>query len=314
MKPDWPDFITLHMRKAKRLVPARLQSALALLEKLRDHPSLKLEDHLAARGSSGLQSHETFGDRAHQRFELEPVNRNHGRRSSNLQDWGKSLLDILGGAGFSDLAPGPRGKLIEDAQRAIVGALRGILDQEPLEARVKGRSAEAAIGDLLRQAEGKGKIGEVAQYLVGAKLALRFERDIPVHPANKADRKSRGDQQARLGDFKIGNAVIEVAAGLPDEKHLSQLVAALQDSDVEAWLLTRADRVETWRREVDGRRDIDGRRVVVASIESFVGQNISELGGFSASGKADRLRALFELYNERWVGAVGTPGIRIIVK
>jgi hypothetical protein len=54
--------------------------------------------------------------------------------------------------------------------------------------------------------------------------------------------------------------------------------------------------------------------VVVTSVEAFVGQNITELGEFSAKGKADRLRALFDLYNERWVARVGTPGIRIVAK
>ena len=101
--------------------------------------------------------------------------------------------------------------------------LRDIIEEEPLEARIEGRSAEAVIHDLLLQAEAKGKSGDVAQYLVGAKLALRFKREIPVHPANKSDRKSRSDKDAKLGDFVIENAVIEVAVGLPDEKHLEQI-------------------------------------------------------------------------------------------
>ena len=98
---------------------------------------------------------------------------------------------------------------------------------------MRGRSAEAVIHEVLRQAELKGKSGDVAQYLVGAKLALRFNREIPVFPVNKADRKSRADRDARLGDFQIEDAVIEVAVGLPDEKHVVQIA--------ERW------KTKTWR-------------------------------------------------------------------
>ncbi|MDZ7618898.1 MAG: DUF4928 family protein, partial [Patescibacteria group bacterium] len=174
--------------------------------------------------------------------------------------------------------------------------------------------AEAVIHDVLKQAADKGKSGDVAQYLVGAKLALRFNRDIPVLPANKADRKSRSDREARLGDFQIENAVIEVAVGLPDDKHVAQVAEALEDGDSEVWLLTRADRVATWKCELSSADGIDTKRAVVASVEAFVGQNISELGEFSVKGKIAKLQSLFELYNTQWISKVGTPGMRVMIK
>lgn len=170
------------------------------------------------------------------------------------------------------------------------------------------------IHDVLIQAEEKGKSGDVAQYLIGAKLALRFKRDVPVHPANKSDRKSRSDKAAKLGDFEIENAVLEVAVGLPDEKHLQQVGEILNNSDSEVWLLARADRVAAWKNEIEGIDSIDSKRIVVTSVEAFVGQNITELAEFSTKGKATQLGALFELYNTKWIEQVGTPGIRIILK
>ncbi len=80
------------------------------------------------------------------------------------------------------------------------------------------------------------------------------------------------------------------------------------------WLLTRADRAQTWRTELEKLEDVDSRRVIVHSVEAFVGQNVTELGAFSAKGKALQLEMLFKLYNERWVAKVGTPGIKIVVK
>jgi hypothetical protein len=308
------DLIKKHMRKGNRHVPARLQAALALLERLRDKPSLVLQDHLASRGSSGLESHETYGKRVHDRLHLEKINKNHGRRSSSLQDWGQEVLDRLEHAGFPSASPAAQGQLLDLAQGTFAGVLRGILEQEPLEVRVKGRSAEVVVRELMKQAEEKGKAGDVAQYLVGAKLMLRLNRDVPVHQANKRDRKSLFDPNARLGDFEVEDAIIEVAVGLPDEAHVAKIAEALEDSEKEFWLLTRDDRVATWKNELDVYEDLDARRVVVTSVELFVGQNITELGEFSAKGKAAQLVSLFDLYNERWVANVGTPGIRIVVK
>ena len=43
-------FFQKNMKKGSHFVAARLQTALALLEKLRDNPSLNLDDHLASKG------------------------------------------------------------------------------------------------------------------------------------------------------------------------------------------------------------------------------------------------------------------------
>lgn len=310
---DLDDFSDEHLRKGGRFIPARVQAAMALLERLRERPTLDLTAH-KKHGSSGLESHEKYGDQVHARLNLERINKNHGRRSSSIGDWGQELLDLLEEAGFAAASSTKQGRIIDAVQETLGTILRSILEQEPLEARVKGRSAEAVIRDILKQAEAKGKTGDVAQYLVGAKLMLRLKREIPVVGSNRGDRRARGDEDARTGDFEIENATIEVAIGVPDDKHLAQVAQALEDTDVEVWLLTRHDRVPTWKNELEEYEGVDMRRVVVTSVESFVGQNISELGDFSLKGKAAQLQQLFKLYNDRWVAQVGLPGIRIIIK
>lgn len=306
------------MRKTQSgpYIPARLQSALALLEKLRTQPNLDLESHLASKGSTGLESHETYGNQAHERLEIQAINKNHGRRSSSLQDWGQELLNLLGECGFGGATGAGRRKLIDLAQDQIAARLRAILNEDPIRVGPRGRAVEAVVADVLAQAEEKGKVGEVAQYLVGAKLALRLNLDMTVRAANKADRKSRVDTTARLGDFQVANTVIEVAVGMPDDAHLAKIVEALEDHDCEVWLLTRAERVGAWKTEL-GLCELSSRdlsRVVVASVESFVGQNVSEMGEFSTQGKFEQFENLIAIYNERWVATVGTPGIRIVVK
>ncbi|HEX8341548.1 MAG TPA: DUF4928 family protein [Tepidisphaeraceae bacterium] len=300
------------MREGGRPVLARLESALRLLEKLRELPVLDLGAHLIGRESNRLRAHEAWGSKVHERLGVEAVSNNYGRRSSSLQDWGQQLLDLLRVEGFELLSDAGRLQAIDAAQSTFAAVLQNILEQEPLQARLKGRSAEAVIRELLEQADEKGKSGDVAQYLVGAKLMLRLEIEMPVHPANRGDRRGRGDMDARLGDFEVEDAIIEVAVGLPDEKHLTQIVDALGDGDKEVWLLTRSSRVKTWQDELKDTDEVDRRRVIVHSVEGFVGQNLSELGGFSVKGRAVQLERLFTIYNDRWVAAVGTPGIQIV--
>jgi hypothetical protein len=290
----------------RKLVPARLQAALLLLERLRDHPILVLDEHFSKPGSSGLTSHERYGNQAHQRFGLVPINKNHGRRSSSLRDWGQELLDSLRAAGFED--EGQRTQLIDTAQQFFAAPLRAIINEEPLEARLKNRTAEAIIADLLKQAEEKGKTGDVAQYLVGAKLRLRFNRPFPAVRANLGNRRSRTDPHARLGDFSLEDGVIEVAVGLPDDAHLDQVTDILEESDNEVWLLTRAERVDVWKSELAKLEPKESRRIVVTSVEAFVGQNITELGSFAAKQKAQKLRELFDIYNSEWITALNEPG------
>jgi hypothetical protein len=305
-------FIDAYGRKPNgQIIAARLQAFMVLIERLLDEPSLTLADHWTA-GSSGFRSHETYGKKAHDRHSLTAINRNHGRRSCNLSQWGQKLLDLVAATNFPSSTPIQREEIITAIEAVFARPLRDVIEQEPLRVRLSGRTAESIIEDLILLAEEKGKSGDVAQYLVGAKLQLRFGIEVPVHPANKSDRKSAFDSEAKLGDFEFKNAVIEVAMGQPDDKHLDQIVDALERPGLEVWLLTRGDRVGAWKNEVSHFSEADHRRrTVVTSVESFVGQNITELGEFSSTGKAEQLAALFDLYNMRWVAEVGTPGIRI---
>jgi hypothetical protein len=169
----WKVFLRTHMVNGPRFVSARLQAALALLERLRDFPSLFLTDHLSQSGSAGLKSHESYGEKALQRLHLLAINKTHGRRSSNLPAWGQHLLDTVAAQGFAKAQPEGRRIMLDKAQDTFAAALRIIVEQDPIEARLRDRTAEVVIKDILLAAEEKGKSGDVAQYLVGAKLSCR---------------------------------------------------------------------------------------------------------------------------------------------
>lgn len=312
LKSKLDSLIDLHGRKSGICVPARLQSMLALLESLREQPSLDLADHISGAGQS-LKSHEPLAAQALKRLALTSLNKNSGRRSSNLHAWANPLLEIIASSGFSKATDQHRMELLDQAQQLIGAHLRLLIEEGPLRIKTQGKTAEAIIGELLKQADKKNKGGDVAQYLVGAKLSIRLQIDIPVHGANKGDRKSHADKAARLGDFEIGNSIIEVAIGIPDEKHLQQIEQILDSTDREVWLLTREDRVASWKNEVSNLFGKRVSRIVITSVESFVGQNITELAGFSANAKIERITELVDLYNHKWVDTVGSPSIRVYI-
>lgn len=129
------DFADEYFKKSGRFVPGRLQAALALLERVRTHPVAVLGEHLATSRQS-LISHETLGEEALARFNLPALNKNHGRRSSNIGEWGQQLLDLI--------KDGRTGKVslrsVESIQASLAALLREVAEGEPMLARLHARS------------------------------------------------------------------------------------------------------------------------------------------------------------------------------
>lgn len=294
----------------QRLIPARLQAGLSLTERLRDVPSLDLESHLV-HGSSAIHSHANYGERVHERLGLRRIDAFYGRHSGRLREWGQLMLDAIAARGFAGAAPPARNILIDEAQDELAKALK-IVEEQPLMVILGKQTAESLIHDLLVVAAEKGVLREVAWCLVGAKLTLRFGAS--SLGGRSCDDSGVVDANDVLSDLKIHSAVIKVAVDPVNTKGLRRIAETLKKSGTEVWLLTRSDRVNGWRSEVDDADDIDGKRVVVTSVEAFVGQNITELAEFSISGKTTQLSALFEIYNSQWIAKVGTPGMRIVLK
>jgi hypothetical protein len=134
---------------------------------------------------------------------------------------------------------------------------------------------------------------------------------IPRHTFNKGDRRHLGDKHARLADFQIANTAIEVAVGPCDDKHIEQIVAVLRNPDIVFRLLVRSSRLRIWTDELALRSNIRHERLVVTSIESFVGQNISEIARFDSKTSRSTLRELIDIYNHEWVDHLGPATLRV---
>jgi len=299
------------LEQGGRLVLARLLAALALLERQREHWSADLDDHMSGAGSTGLKSHERLGAAACQRLRIIPPKKTtHGRRSSDLRNWGPKLLRLLDGMGMSAMEPDARHLAIDAAQQPLGDAVRDLLEHQPMVVRSRNRSVAAIVGEIIELAEERDRSGEVSQYLVGAKLGVRL--DVPITPigANVADRRKWELSQERLGDFQIASTVVEVAMGRPDDKHIDQVAGILDATSYEIWLIVRSDRREQWLKELaDG--EVDLNRVVVIGLNEFIGQNVGEMGGLDRPATLERFRRVIADYNENWVKVLAHDGLRI---
>jgi hypothetical protein len=166
VNPSIREFAEKHFRKGPAYVPGRVQACLVLLERLREHPSLRLADHETGQSKAGIKSHETLARQWQSRYEIPAINSNSGRRASNLQSWGQPLLDLLRASGFESAPRRPA--ILNEWQSELVELLRSVLEASPISATMRGRSEESTIAAILDDAVDRGLAGQVAQYLVGA--------------------------------------------------------------------------------------------------------------------------------------------------
>ena len=143
----------------------------------------------------------------------------------------------------------------------------------------------------------RGQGGAVAQHLVGAKLQVRFPNtDIGNCAYSAAD-----EQSGRCGDFQVGHTAFHVTVA-PTPAHVQRCKQNLRDG-IQPFVIVPDSKINRARVliDVDGIAD----EVAVESVESFVGQNISELAEFTPDRFITTLGDLLRTYNCR-VAAVET--------
>jgi len=305
-KNSFTVWLDAHMKKGGADVPARLVVVMALLERLRQKPSLEVGEHVSKSGMQ-LEEHNHFAALALDHFKITSPVREWGRRSSNLQAWIEPLFDWLKSCGYDSVSTSEQQDMLRDAQSTVAQRLEIINQGKPLIARFNKGTARAVIADVLDQAQEKKRAKDVAEYLVGAKLQLRLGE------AAATPKNVNTPNRNQPADFPIGSAAIEVTVNPADSRHLSQIQRILKDTTWQVWLLVRLRDREKWQNVVDASLDEQlAGRVVITDIETFVGQNISEIGAFDETRVVGTLSKLFELYNERWLPEAGTSGLRIV--
>lgn len=293
------------LKKQKGFAPkGTVCGALVVLERLKENWDLNIETHTApggsqVRGASGAAAKTIlarFGET--RRFTAEG-----GRTNRGLRGDIQKLLSALGESGIGKFGEEARVRTLEHMQAFLVAKVREFHNRAQIPFVFDPAVATRhAIQRLLQSAQECAQWGAVAQHLVGAKLQLRFpELDIENESYSAAD-----DALGRHGDFRVGNTVFHVTVS-PSPGHYEKCARNVQDG-FRVYLLV-PERLATGTRNYV--EDSLTKAVAVESIESFVSQNIEELGVFDGSGVASGIRNLLQLYNQR-VASVEPDGSLLI--
>lgn len=266
-------------------------AALVVLERLKGEFTLDISKHVAdgqaqIMGLSGgalKRILEQFG-------ETRTLSAIGGRSNRGARGDVAVLLEQLRTTGLGNLEARERSRVINKLQSHIVQKfVPKYFSVKRVKAYFDLQSATRQfIWRLLDEARACGKAGAVAEYLVGAKLALRFPN---VEVRNK--RFSTSDTQGGfIGDFEINDTVIHVTmAPMPElfEKCRDNLRVGKR-----VYLLVPESLLAGTRQNADL---LAAGRIAVESIETYVATNIDELSDYQSH--VSGFRRLLEKYNER---------------
>jgi hypothetical protein len=274
--------------------PARgtIAAALVVLEHLKEDFVLNLDSHRAKgqgqiRGVSGSATAKILAEFGETRHFL----REGGRTNRGTPGAIGSMLDCIKQMKIDVLEEQERILALRALQGMLVEKVREFHSRQRLKFVFDPRkTTRQTVHDILVAAQEGGKLGAVAQYLVGAKLQLRFPE---IKVTN--DSYSTADVQlGRKGDFLIEDTAFHVTvAPMPAvyDKCRSNL-----DSGYRVYLLVPDDLVMGARQIAEGTAK---GKVAVESIESFVGQNLEELSMFSQKDLQVEFLKLLQTYNSR---------------
>lgn len=275
-----------------------IAGALVVLERLRAGLEFDINAYIAPGGAQIAGASGAAVARILRRYgETRTFAREGGRTNRGLIGHMRDMLSVLGQSGLAAMSESARSEALDALQAYLVERVREFHNRQRLAPVFDpGVSMRYAISELLKLARLTGKEGPVAQYLVGAKLAVR-------HPGIAVGNESYSTadvQLGRVGDFKLGDTAFHVTvAPMPPvyDKCRANVLAGLR-----AFLLV-PDRALIGARQIMDQM-LPGK-VAVESLESFIGQNIEELAEHSQSSMRQQVRRLFETYNAR-VDAVET--------
>ncbi len=296
---DW--WKALPIIKQNNGLPARatLAGALVVLDRLQSNYLLDLEAHTAKGGAqiAGLGRSKTSGILA--RFgENRPFLEEGGRTNRGTPTNIRALLEALEPLHLDTLSQVDRNAILVEMQRwLVVEKVSEYFSRKRVKFDfIPDQTAWQTVHNILAAAKLVSKEGQVAQYLVGAKLALRFP-DVTV----RNDLYSTSDVQSGLpGDFVLSSTVFHVTVS-PMPAHYDKCRANVQ-AGYDVYLLVPDRLVVGARQNTEG---LLPGRISVQSLESFISQNLEELSHFARSERAAGFRTLLQTYNAR-VDAIET--------
>ncbi len=269
-----------------------MAGALVVLKHLKVGFDLSIDAHTAVGGSQIKGASGAAVKKILAEFdEVRPFISEGGRTNRGLRGDIEAMLTALRPLALEKRSKNKRDQLLERCQRFLVDQVREWHSRQRLEIVFDpSMTTRDLVQQILTKAKERDQSGQVAQYLVGAKLALRFpELSIPNESYSTAD-----EQLGRPGDFLVKDTAFHVTMTPMDKVYARCQRNAKQG--LRAYLLVPDDHVQSARRRT--KDEVPGR-VAVESIESFVGQNIEEMATFSQDELNVSLYSLLVVYNER---------------
>ena len=275
-----------------RVNRGNIAGGLVLLERLKSRFHLNIQNHRTPdgyqlKGATAAKAGEILARHG----ETRPLAKEGGRTNRGLLSNLEILLGVLRDEGADKLSGKARNELLDEMQSGLARRATELLNAKKIPFRhPSGMSSRDVLRRILNEAKKRGKEGEVAQHLVGAKLALRFpDLDIENRAASAAD-----ESAGRPGDFLVGDTAFHVTVA-PNRGHYEKCRDNL-DANLRVYLLVPNGHLLSARQIA---KSEFGDRVAVESCESFVSQNIEELSGFSGDKIHGGFLRLLETYNAR---------------
>jgi hypothetical protein len=288
---EWYDGLDLYQDK----LPSKgsIAAALHVLNRLRISYDLDVSAHVASGEAqiTGLSA-ATVKKALAEFGETRVLSAVGGRSNRGARGDIAKLLDALRGLQLDRLPESNRNDLLKAMQQHLVTNYVGrFFAVKRVKASFdRNASTWRFIHTIIHNAKASGKAGPVAEYLVGAKLTLRFpDKEIRNKRFSTAD-----VQGGYSGDFEIGSTAFHVTvAPMPEllEKCKTNLERGLR-----VYLLVPDAQVVGARQNAEL---LAAGRIAVESIESFVATNVDELSEFDGEKLKSGFRRLLETYNAR---------------
>lgn len=269
-----------------------LAAALVVLERLKSSFDLQIESHTAEGGTQVSGVTGAAVQKILSRFgESRPFLAEGGRTNRGSRDEIKKMLAVLNSSSISMQDAKEQERLLDSFQQFVVRKIQEMQNRGGLRLSFSRTDTSwSIVHRLLSIAKSSEKGGPVAEYLVGAKLALRFpEIEIRNSSFTTAD-----EQTGEPGDFFVGDTAIHVTIA-PNAGHYLKCKQNL-GKGMRVLLLVPDDMLEKERK--NAKAEVPNQ-IAVESIESFVSQNLEELSEFTNTKRLAGLRRLISIYNER---------------
>lgn len=276
-------------------LPAKgtVAGALVVLDRLKENYVLDIDQHRAMKGQSQIKG---VGKASVQKIlakfgEQRDFLKEGGRTNRGLAGDTAKLLEKLRFARLDSLPANERNEILTEIQEFLVGKVGEYFSQERVKViYIPENTAWQSVHDILEISKAVGKEGPVAQYLVGAKLALRFPNlDIRNDISSAQDELSGSP-----GDFLVNDTAFHVTVS-PNLGHFEKCKQNIEAGYC-VYLLVPDRKLVGSRQNAE---DIFPGKITTQSIESFVAQNLEELSLFSKGELISGFRRLLEKYNER---------------